>query len=42
MLADGILPALKKIAGPPISRSALYMWAKDYKRLKPRNEMVDR
>jgi DNA invertase Pin-like site-specific DNA recombinase len=41
MLAEGkhmqneILPAMKKMSGPPVSRSVLYAWAKDQRRLLP-------
>jgi len=36
-----ILPALKKLDGPSISRSALYEWVKDYRRLMPPDDATD-
>jgi len=47
MLAEGkhlqnaILPAMKKISGPPVSRSVLYAWAKDQRRLLPLEDETD-
>lgn len=42
-IKDEILPALKAIKGPNISRAALYVWTKNQKRLmKPKTEGEDR
>ncbi|HDZ82942.1 MAG TPA: recombinase family protein [Roseobacter sp.] len=47
MLTDGahvvkeILPALQKLAGPPIKRAALYKWVQDHKAATPPEESTD-
>lgn len=40
-LQNDILPAMKEISGPPISRSVLYAWAKDQRRLMPLEDETD-
>ena len=47
MLADGkpvkdILPALKTLDGPPISRSKVFQWVADYRALEPGEPTDDR
>lgn len=36
-----ILPALQALAGPKITRSPLYAWTKDYKRMMPLEDETD-
>ena len=47
MLADGkpvkdILPALKALDGPPISRSKVFQWVADFRALEPNEPTDDR
>lgn len=40
-IVDEILPELQKLSGPKITRSPLYAWTKDYKRLQPLEDETD-
>lgn len=40
-VVNEILPAVKKLPGPPISKPTLYAWIKDNRRLLPREDDTD-